>query len=220
MEISNTDISTFLNMVDTFYNNAWNRLVLYAALIIVIAGIVLPIILQFVSQRIQQSKNTEMENKLREELTNSINLKAKSIEENNRNIIDNYFKEKEMEIKKISGLLEKRISYSIALNYYNMGAQNEKAGYFYDAIRYYILAGEGFIETSDEGYLNMILSNIKKCCLNINKIEDQFEIDEVKKSLDGFISELEEKYADNRYFIEINEIKKRYYTGSNKVTKI
>ena len=35
MEISNTDISTFINMVDTFYNNAWNRLVLYGALIIV-----------------------------------------------------------------------------------------------------------------------------------------------------------------------------------------
>ena len=74
MEISNTDISTFLNMVDTFYNNAWNRLVLYGALIIVIAGIVIPIILQFISQRFQKSRNIEMENKLRKELTNSIIL--------------------------------------------------------------------------------------------------------------------------------------------------
>jgi len=219
MEISNIDVSTLLNMIDTFYNNARNKLVLFGGLIILIVGIVLPAILQWASQGIQKGKNIEMENKLRKELTNSINLKGKSIEEKNRNIIDNYFEEKEMEIKKISDSLEKRISLSIALNFYNMGAENEKAGYFYDAIRYYISAGEGFIEASDEGYLNMMLSNIKKCCLNINKIKDQYEIDEVKKSLDGFISELEEKYADNRYFIEIKEIKKSYYTGS-KVTKI
>jgi len=132
MQISTTDISAFLNMVDTFYNNAWNRLVLYGALIIVIAGIVIPIILQYISRIVQQGRNIEMENKLREELTNYVNLKGDTIEKKNINIIDNYFKEKEMEIKDMSALLKKRISYSIGINFHNLLLQSEKEGdYFY-----------------------------------------------------------------------------------------
>ena len=208
MEISNTDISTFLNMVDTFYNNAWNRLVLYAALIIVIAGIVLPIILQFVSQRIQQSKNIEMENKLREELTNSINLKGKSIEEKDRNIIDNYFKEKEIEIKDMTSLLNKKISYSMGINYHNLMLQSEKEEDFFHMISYSISAGSNYIDAENESELKKILRIIERYSLDLIKIKDPFEVEELKKSLYYFISKLEAKYPDKRYSLEIRSIKK------------
>ena len=214
MEISNTDISTFLNMVDTFYNNAWNRLVLYAALIIVIAGIVLPIILQFVSQRIQQSKNTEMENKLREKLTNSINLKAKSIEENNRNIIDNYFKEKEKTIENNLVQIKRNINFSIGLNYHNLALQSVKGRDYIHRISYPISAGISYINAKNESELKKMLRVLEKHCLDLNKINDSFEVEELKKSLHNFFSKLEVEYPDERYSSEIKRIKKAIFNAS------
>jgi len=214
MEISNIDISTFLNMVDTFYNNAWNRLVLYGALIIVIVGIVLPIVLQWVSRRVQQSKNIEMENKLKEALTNIINIKSDNIEKKNKNILDNYFKEKEKETKNMLALLEGKISFSIGLNYHNLGMQMVDEKKYSDAILYYIAAGNNYIDAKEETQLKIILGNIENACLNIQEIKDQFEVKEIKKSLDNFISKLEEKFPDNRYSLEIIKIKKNIFKVS------
>lgn len=218
MEISNTDISAFLNMVDTFYNNAWNRLVLYGALIIVIAGIVIPIILQYISRIVQQGRNIEMENKLREELTNYVNLKGDTIEKKNINIIDNYFKEKEMEIKDMSALLKKRISYSIGINFHNLLLQSEKEGDYFYMIYYCISAGSNYIDAENEGELKKMLSALEEHCLDINKVKDSFDVKELKKSLDNFISKLEAEYPDKRYSLEIRRIKKNLSKGI-KITK-
>jgi replication initiation and membrane attachment protein DnaB len=218
MEISNTDISTFINMVDTFYNNAWNRLVLYGALIIVIAGIIMPIILQSMSQRVQKSKNIEMENKLRKELTSSINLEAKSIEEKDRNIISNYFKEKEMELKDMSNLLNKKISYSIGLNFHNLAVQSGKEGDCYHMIHYFISAAGNYIDAKNEGELKKILNALEDCGVYINKVKDSFDVKELKESLDNFISKLDAEYPDKRYSQEIRGIKKIFSKGI-KITK-
>jgi len=213
MEISNTDISSFLEMVDTFYNNAWNRLALYGALIIILVGIILPIASQWVSQRIQQGKNIEIENKLRKELTNYVNLKGDTIEKKNKNIIDNYFKEKETEIKDMSSLLNKRISYSIGINYHNLALQSIKEKDYYYVIRYSISAGINYINADNEAELKKMLRTIEKSCLDINKIKDPFEVEELKKDLYNFISKLEEKYPDKRYSGEIRGIKKNSSKG-------
>lgn len=218
MEISNTDISTFLNMVDTFYNNAWNRLVLYGALIIVIVGIVMPIILQYISRRIQQSKNIEMENKLREEFTSVINLKAKSIEEKDKNTIDNYFEEKEMKLKDISNLLNKKISYSIGLNFHNLAMQSGKEGDSYHMIHYFISAALNYIDAKNESELKRILNALEDVGVYINKVKDSFDVKELKKSLDNMISKLDAEYPDKRYSQEIRGIKKTFSKGI-KITK-
>lgn len=214
MEISNTDISTFLNMVDTFYNNAWNRLVLYGALIIVIVGIVLPIILQFISQRVQQGKNIEMENKLREEFTNFVNLKGKSIEEKNISVIDDYFKEKDKIIENKLVQLKRDTSLSKAISYHNLGVKFCQEGKISDGIIYYIIAGKDYLNADNEIGLKIILENVEYSCLKIDTIKDPFEFKEVKNSLDDFISKIEEKFPDNRYSTEIMRIKKNIYNLS------
>ena len=214
MEISNIDISTLLNMIDTFYNNAWNKLVLFGGLIIVIVGIVLPAILQWSSQRIQQGKNIEMENKLKEALTNIINIKSANIEKKNKNILDNYFKEKEKETKNILAPLEDKINFSIGLNYHNLGVEMDDEEKYSDAIFYYIMAGNKYIDAKDETNLKIILNNIEKDCLKLHQIKDPFEVKEVKKSLDNFISKLEEKFPDDRYSVEILKIKKNIFKVS------
>ena len=214
MEISNTDISTFLNMVDTFYNNAWNRLVLYGALIIVIAGIVMPIILNFISQRVQQSKNIEMENKLKEELTSFVNLKSKSIEEKDRNIINNYFKEKEKIIENKLVQLKHDISYLKGVSFHSLGTTKSKEGKISDAIHYYISAGNSYLDADDEVNLKFILANVEHACLEIDKIKEPFEVEEVKKYLDDFILKLEKKFPNKRYDPEILKIKKSIFNVS------
>ncbi|MBA7526271.1 hypothetical protein ES705_18432 [subsurface metagenome] len=213
MEIPNVDISTFLNMVDTFYNNAWNRLVLYGALLVALIGIILPIASQWVSQRIQQGKNIEIENKLRKELTNYVNLKGDTIEKKNINIIDNYFKEKEMEIKDMESLLNKKISYSIGINYHNLAIQSIKEKDYYYTMYYSISAGSNYVDADNEGELKKMLRTIERHCLDLNKIKDAFEVEELKKLLYNIISKLETKYPDKRYSGEIRGIKKNLSKG-------
>ncbi len=214
MEISNTDISTFINMVDTFYNNAWNRLVLYGALIIVIVGIVIPIILQYTSRRVQQGKNIEMENKLREEFTSFVNLKGKSIEEKDKNIIDNYFKEKERIIENKLVQLRRDISHSKGLSFHNLGLRKATEGEILVSTLFYISAGRSYLDAQDETNLKIILENIEKNCLGIDKIEDLFEFEEVKKELNSFISKIEKEFTDKRYSLEIIKINKAIFNIS------
>lgn len=214
MEISNIDVSTLLNMIDTFYNNAWNKLVLFGGLIIVIVGIVWPAILQWASQGIQKSKNIEMKSKLKEELTNIINTKSDNIEKNNKNILDNYFKEKEEEINNTVALLARKISFSIGLNYHNLGMQMIDEKRYSDAITFYISAGNSYIDSEDEAELKIILDNLGNTCSEIHEIKDPFEFKEVKKSLEDFISNLEEKFSDRKYVVEITKIRKAIFNVS------
>ncbi len=219
MEISNTDISTFLNMVDTFYNNAWNRLILYGALIIVIVGIVIPIILHFMSQRVQKSRSVEMENKLKEELTNIIDIKSNNIEKKNKNILDNYFEKKEKQIKDMFDLLDRQSSFAVGLNYHNLGIRAVDKKEYSDAILFYISAGYNYMTAKKEDQLKIILGNLINNCLMIKEFKDQFEVKEVKKSLDDFISELEKKFPDDRYSVEILNIRKNIFKGSEILKK-
>lgn len=219
MEISNTDISTFLNMVDTFYNNAWNRLVLYGALIIVIVGIVIPIILHFMSQRVQKSRSVEMENKLKEELTNIIDIKSNNIEKKNKNILDNYFEKKEKQTKDMFDLLDRQSNFAVGLNYHNLGIRAVDKKEYSDAILFYISAGYNYMTAKKEDQLRIILDNIINNCLMIKEIKDQFEVKEVKKSLDDFISILEKKFPDDRYSVEILNMRKNIFKGSKILKK-
>ena len=208
MEILSTDISTFLNMVDTFYNNAWNRLIIFGAIIFAVVGIFVPIILQFLSRRIQQSKNIEMEHKLREEFIKVVDLEAKSIEGKDKNIIDNYFEEKDKILENKLTQLNRDISFSTALSFHNLGLNNVKEGNIPKATLFYISAGDYYLNADNENNLKIILGNLGATCLDIGKMKDSFEVNEVKQSLNVFISRLEEMFPDKRYSSEIKKIKK------------
>jgi len=214
MEISSTDISTFLNMVDTFYNNAWNRLLIFGVIIFAIVGILLPILLETLSRRYQQSKNIEMEYKLREEFTSVVNLKAKSIEEKDKNIIDNYFEEKDKIFENKLTQLNRDISFSKALSFHNLGLNMVNDGDIPKATLFYISAGENYLYADSENNLKIILGNLAATCLEIGKIKDSFEVEEVEQALKVFISRLEEMFPDARYSSEIKKIKKAIFNVS------
>jgi len=63
-----------------------------------------------------------------------------------------------------------------------------------------------------------MLSALEEHCLDINKVKDSFDVKELKKSLDNFISKLEAEYPDKRYSLEIRRIKKNLSKGI-KITK-
>lgn len=208
MGILSTDISTFLNMVDTFYNNAWNRLVIFGVITFAVVGVFVPFIIQFLSRRDLHNKNIEMEYKLREEFTTLVNSKANSIEEKDKNIIDNYFKGKDKILENKLTQLNRSISFSTALSYHNLGLNMIKDGNIAKATLFYISAGNYYLGADNESHLKIILGNLAATCLDIDKTKDSFEIEEVKQSLNVFISKLEESFPDARYSSEIIKIKK------------
>ena len=70
MEISNTDILSFLKMIDSFYSNAWNNL----TLTVVIAGsiilVVVPLIFKLVLDYRSKIQIDKIEKNLKEEFKN------------------------------------------------------------------------------------------------------------------------------------------------------
>jgi hypothetical protein len=149
-----------------------------------------------------------MEYKLREKFTSVINLKAKSIEEKDKNTIDNYFEEKDKILENKLTQLNRDISFSTALSYHNLGLNTIKDGDMAKATLFYISAGKYYLNANNENNLKIILGNLAATCLNIGKMKDSFEIEEVKQSLNVFISRLEEMFPDGRYSSEIKKIKK------------
>lgn len=58
-----------------------------------------------------------------------------------------------------------------------------------------------------------MLSALERYCLDINKVKNSFEVEELKKFLDNFIYTLEAEYPDERYSLEIRRIKKNLSKG-------
>lgn len=60
MEITNIDFSALLNMVDTFYSNAWNKLIILLAIV----GVGWPVILKVYSDYRVKIKEEKLEKRL------------------------------------------------------------------------------------------------------------------------------------------------------------
>jgi len=196
--MENFDITSFINMVDAFYNNAFNRLLLWGALLIAFLAIIMPILLQWLSQKYQSSEYIKMENDLRNKLTEMIEIKTKSMEENNRKII------KDELIP-----LEKKVHYSVGITFHNLGVSLFKEERKIEAMGCYIRATHEQIDADCEMDIKILLDNIEGAYSSTaSTYENLFEFKNLKKDIEELISEIENKYGKAKYYDEIQKIRK------------
>lgn len=179
-----------INKVDTFYNNAWNKIALVGSIAFGIVGIVVPFVIQSYQKRTLRLNSENLHNNLLKELTNELQA-----------LIETKFKENEQQLKSLNAssnakILFSQAKFSVEKNSYK-GALGE-----------IVTASFLSIESNDYRTLQEMLEFILNDCLPYLSIE---EINDLKTAnICDFYHLLEElnKMDDRSLFkTKIGEIK-------------
>jgi len=206
MEVTNIDFSALLNMVDTFYSNAWNRLIILLAIV----GVAWPVILKVYSDYRVRIKEEKIEKKFSE--------KIQKLNESNLELIN---KKNDANMEKLDKLISEQIeNVEMKLNtsmggiFYVQGNVNFEKKQFRDALNSYFVAFHYLYDGKNEQNLQNVINNIVKCYTQIKdlplliEVESQ-HVDLIKKLL---------KINDNsRYENTIDKIKKAFNAAKKRL---
>lgn len=208
MEITNIDFSSLLNMVDTFYNNAWNKLIILLAIV----GVGWPVILKLYSDYRVKIKEDKLEKKLSDKIQN---LNKKNIElinkENDANIkgIDKF-------ISKKLEIIDIKLSASKGLLWHVQGNLDYDKKEYDTALHYFFLASEYYFNGKDERNLQIVLTCIKIC---YKKIEDLSILEKVENPHLVLLKKLNEINENARYKNAIDDIEKEFESAKKRLKK-
>jgi hypothetical protein len=194
------DINDAINLIekiDSFYNNAWNKLIIVVSIAITIVGVVVPFFVQWYQKRVMRQNEIALKKEMELQI---LKIKAeieadiiKKMEEKN--------KENESKLK--------RIHASLNAKFFHLQANNNiQKNDFKGAIGDLIIAATDYLFCKDNQNLRRVLNIITTGCLP--KLSRQ-EVDEIKIStgndLDLLITLLEKNDKEKIYTDNIREIK-------------
>lgn len=162
-----------ITKIDSFYNNAWSKLVLFWTILFAVVGVFVPLVLQWYQKRVlalsEESIKTKIKKDLEEELMKKITLK---------------FEENEKKINNLNASANAKIFYSQA-------KFNIERWYYKAALWEIVLSWFSWIECEDFKIIQEILDFLLKNCLNNLSIE---EINDLKTAnvcdLNSFLEKL------------------------------
>lgn len=219
MEISNIDISTLLNMIDTFYNNAWNRLTIILIVVGGIGGLIgvaWPILLKMFSDYRAKIEVDKIEKNLKEQFQNLSNENVKLIE-----------KEIEKGLSKLSKAIDKvvskklddadiKINASRGLTWHTLGDIYYEKNDLKSAFIYYFSAFDSYFYGKDEAGLQRIILRIRRC---YEKIKDLSFLEEIEKEHLKLIKDLNEINENSRYSNTIMEMEEEFNSLKKSLTE-
>jgi len=210
MEISNIDISTLLNMIDTFYNNAWNRLTIILIVIGGIGGIVgvaWPMLLKKFSDYRAKIEVDKVENNLKEQFQNLSNENVKLIEKRIEKGMNTLSEAIEKVISKKLDNVDIKIEVSRGLIWHTLGNIYDEKNDLKLAFKYYFDAFDSYFYGKDEFNLQGIILCIKLC---YKKIKDLSFLKEIENKHLNLIEKLNEINENSRYSKTINEMEEDF----------
>ena len=212
MEIPNTDISSFLKMIDSFYNNAWNRL----TLILIIGGsiivVVLPIILKLFSDYRAKIQEDKLEKNLLKHFQNLSDKNMKLMEGK----FSEYFKEKDKVISQKLDTVDIQINSVSGLVWGTLGNLMEEKGEIKSSLNYNFNAFDDFLDGKSEANLQNTISNIKRL---YKKIETLSLLKEIENRHLNLIKKLNEINENSRYLHIITEIEEEFNYIKERINK-
>jgi len=212
MEIPNTDISSFLKMIDSFYNNAWNRL----TIILIIGGsivvVVLPIIFKMISDYRTKIRVDKVEKNLKEQSQNLSDENMKIIEKK----LDEYFKEKDKVISQNLNAVDIKIHAVSGLVWAALGNLMFEKKLIKSSLNYHFNSFEEFYDGESEANLQNSISIIKNLYKEITNLSLLKEIENRHLSL---INKLNEINENSRYLNIINEMEEEFNSLKKRLTK-
>lgn len=188
---SNADKSIdLIEKIDSFYNNAWNKLILFGSILFAIVGVLVPIVIQWYQKRTLKLSEESIKRKLKDEVTTEV---MKTIEKK--------FEENEKQLKMLnasanSKILFSQAKFSIEKNSYK-GALGEL-----------VMASYSSMECDDFKTLQDILDALLLNCLPYLSIE---EINDLKTAnvcdLHSFLDSLTKKDDRAMFQTKIGDIR-------------
>jgi hypothetical protein len=165
-----------IDKVDSFYNNAWGKLILFGSILFGLVGFIVPLFIQFYQKRILKVSETELKNKLKSEITTEL-----------LGSIKDEFDKNEKQIKMLIASANSKIFFSQAK--YSL-----EKGKFTGALGELVTASYFSMECDDYKTLQSILDYVSNNCLSSLSLE---EIDDLKTAnicdLNTFLSDLTKK---------------------------
>jgi len=218
MEITNNiDISTLLNMIDTFYNNAWNRLTIILIVIGAIGGIVgvaWPLLLKKFSDYHAKIEVDKLEKNLKEQFQNLSNENVKLIEKGIEKEINTLSKAIDKVISKKLDDVDIEINVSKGLIWHVLGNLHYDKKDFKFAFKYFFYAFESYFNGKDESNLQIIINCIKIC---YEEVKDLSLLKEVENRHLHLIKRLNEINENSRYSNTIRDIEEKFNSSKKRL---
>jgi len=208
MEITNIDFSALLNMIDTFYSNAWNRLIIVLAIV----GVLWPLIIKAYSDYTVKIKEEKLEKRLSEKIQNL-----------NKENLELIIKKNDANIEGIDKLVSEKLeNIDIKLNaskgvvWHIQGNLCYEKKEYNNALKYFFFAFEYYFNGKDEMNLQLILTCIKNC---YKMVEDLSVLEKVKNEHLNLIKQLYKINENGRYTNAIDDIKKEFNSAEERLKK-
>ena len=185
-----------LEKLDTFYNNAWEKLIIYNTVFLAVIGIIVPFIIQW-----WQSRNIKLrEEVLKKELTDLFEAKTKEFQESIIKAADEKFK---VEVEAIEKNLEK-IKSGLEGSHFHLQANSESDGK--ERMKSLIWAAQGYVKGDDLLNLIPVLEMIISLIPKLSK-EDMSDIFVEDADIDALIKMLEEMGNTDTFIHLVRKIK-------------
>lgn len=179
-----------IDKVDTFYNNAWNKLILFGSILFAIVGVFVPLVIQWYQKRTLKLSEETLKNNLRKELTKELS-----------EAIDKKFQENEQQLRSLNASANAKILFSQAK--FSVEKNSYKG-----ALGEIVTASFSSLECNDYRALQEMLDFILNNCLPYLSIE---EINDLKTAnvcdLNHFLDELNKKDDRAMFQTKIGDIK-------------
>ena len=179
-----------IEKVDSFYNNAWNKLILFGSILFVIVGVFVPLVIQWYQKRTLKLSEDALKNNLKKELTKEL-----------LDDIDKKFRENENQLKALNASANAKILFSQAK--FSVEKNSYKG-----ALGEIVTASISSLECNDFRTLQEILDFLLNNCLPYLSIE---EINDLKTAnvcdLNHFLEELNKKDDRAMFQTKIGDIK-------------
>lgn len=197
IESKSDDSIDLINKVDSFYNSAWDKLILIGSLSFAVVGIVVPFVIQW-----YQKKTLKLsEDLLKKEIENQTNKVKEEIIQELNNKLEEKIKEYEMKINELNASTN-------AKAFHLQGNLNNEKGLHQYALGDYITASFDYLMCDDHQNLQTVLNLIATNCLPELSIE---EIEDLKtmtgSDINSLIEELDKKNNNGGLTRIIRDIK-------------
>ena len=203
MEIPNTDISSFLKMIDSFYNNAWNRL----TIILIIGGsiivVVLPIIFKLISDYRTKIRVDKVENNLKEQFQNLSDENVKLIEKE----MDKISEAIDKVISKKLEDVDIKVNVSSGLIWHVLGNSELEKNQLELALKHFFYAFDCYFDGKNELNMQIIINNIETV---YKEVKDLSLLKELENRHLDLIKKLYDINENSRYSNTIDKIEEEF----------
>ena len=202
------EILDLVNKINEFYENSWNKLIIVAAFILAVIGVIWPLIINMYQKR--KFKNDE--NRIINNLNENINKKFKELEKTLEDKLN----------KKEKDILNNVIEYKNEITSIKGGACHIQANtllnnkFYPRALESFIFAAFSYIDCKDEYNLQTVLNIILSKCFPNMDFNSLNELDKLNQHIDELFSKLDQFNENKRYTQIIDKLKIAYKKLENK----